>query len=217
MPTKIYAQNKRISGTIRPVLLETLGGEFTLLNGLATFVTVVDSINEWIGRVVAWLTLGCVITCFLVVVLRYGFSIGFPWLQELYVWQHAAVFMVGAGFTMLHGGHVSVDIAYSKFGPRTKAWVDILGTLLFLLPWMGVLAWTSSQFVLSSWKILERSSTADGMPGLYILKSTIWVFCAVISLQGIALIARRTLFLKGRDEHSPEKVVDPIRHTAVGA
>jgi len=55
------------------------------------------------------------------------------------------------------------------------------------------------------------------MPGLYILKSTIWVFCAVISLQGIALIARRTLFLKGRDEHSPEKVVDPIRHTAVGA
>jgi len=217
VPTKIYAQNKRISGTIRPVLLETLGGEFTLLNGLATFVTVVDSINEWIGRVVAWLTLGCVITCFLVVVLRYGFSIGFPWLQELYVWQHAAVFMVGAGFTMLHGGHVSVDIAYSKFGPRTKAWVDILGTLLFLLPWMGVLAWTSSQFVLSSWKILERSSTADGMPGLYILKSTIWVFCAVISLQGIALIARRTLFLKGRDEHSPEKVVDPIRHTAVGA
>ena len=217
MPTKIYAQNKRISGTIRPVLLETLGGEFTLLNGLATFVTVVDSINEWIGRVVAWLTLGCVITCFLVVVLRYGFSIGFPWLQELYVWQHAAVFMVGAGFTMLHGGHVSVDIAYSKFGPRTKAWVDILGTLLFLLPWMGVLAWTSSQFVLSSWKILERSSTADGMPGLYILKSTIWVFCAVISLQGIALIARRTLFLKGRDEHSPEKLVDPIRHTAVGA
>ena len=55
------------------------------------------------------------------------------------------------------------------------------------------------------------------MPGLYILKSTIWVFCAVISLQGIALIARRTLFLKGRDEHSPEKVIDPIRHAEVGA
>lgn len=217
MPTKFYAHDKRISGTIRPVLLETPGGEFTLLNGLATFVTVVDTINEWIGRAVAWLTLGCVVTCFLVVVLRYGFSIGFPWLQELYVWQHAAVFMVGAGFTMLHGGHVSVDIAYSKFGARTKAWVDILGTLLFLLPWMGVLAWTSSQFVLSSWEILEGSSTADGMPGLYILKSTIWVFCAVISLQGIALIARRTLFLKGHDEHSPEKVIDPIRHSEVGA
>jgi TRAP-type mannitol/chloroaromatic compound transport system permease small subunit len=145
--------------------------------------------------------------------LRYGFSIGFPWLQELYVWQHAVVFMVGAGFTMLHGGHVSVDIAYSRFGPRTKAWVDILGTLIFLLPWMAVLAWTSSQFVLSSWEILEKSSTADGMPGLYILKSTIWVFCAVVSLQGVALIARRTLFLNGHDEHSPDNISSLLHHT----
>jgi TRAP-type mannitol/chloroaromatic compound transport system permease small subunit len=184
-----------------------------LINGLAAFVKVVDTINECIGRAVAWLTLGCVVTCFLVVVLRYGFSIGFPWLQELYVWQHAVVFMVGAGFTMLHGGHVSVDIAYSRFGPRTKAWVDILGTLIFLLPWMAVLAWTSSQFVLSSWEILEKSSTADGMPGLYILKSTIWVFCAVVSLQGVALIARRTLFLNGHDEHSPDNISSLLHHT----
>lgn len=174
-----------------------------MLNGLTHFVTVIDSANEWIGRVVAWLTLGCVLTCFLVVVLRYGFSIGFPWLQELYVWQHAIVFMVGAGFTMLHGGHVSVDIAYSKFGPRTKAWVDILGTVFFLLPWMGVLAWTSAQFILSSWSILEPSSQADGMSGLFLLKSTIWVFCGVISLQGLALVARRILFLNGQAEHSP--------------
>ena len=187
-----------------------------MLNTLARFVMVIDSVNEWIGRAVAWLTLGCVLTCFLVVVLRYGFSIGFPWLQELYVWQHAVAFLVGAGFTMLHGGHVSVDIAYSKFGAQTKAWVDILGTLLFLFPWMGVLAWTSSQFVLSSWGILESSSQADGMPGLYLLKTTIWVFCAVISLQGLALIARRILFLKGRLEHSPTPPTPPIDAANMG-
>lgn len=174
-----------------------------MLNTLSDFVAAVDAANDWIGRVIAWLTLGCVLTCFTVVLLRYGFSVGFPWMQELYVWQHAAVFMVGAGYTMLHGGHVNVDIAYGRFSPRKKAWVDILGTVFFLLPWMAVLAWTSSQFVLSSWAILEPSSQSNGMPGLFLLKSVIWVFCAVVSLQGLALIARRILYLNGRAEHAP--------------
>lgn len=175
-----------------------------MLNSLEGFIAASDAVNEWIGRIVAWLTVGCVLTCFLVVLLRYGFSIGFPWMQELYVWQHAIVFMAGAGFTFLHRGHVNVDIAYTRFSPQTKAWIDILGTVLFLLPWMAVLAWTSSQFVLSSWQILEPSSQTNGMPGLFVLKSMIWVFCGVITLQGLALIARRTLFLAGREEHSPE-------------
>jgi TRAP-type mannitol/chloroaromatic compound transport system permease small subunit len=175
-----------------------------LLNGLEAFVAMADTVNEWVGRAVAWLTVGCVLTCFLVVVLRYGFAIGFPWMQELYVWQHAIVFMVGAGFTLLHRGHVNVDIAYTSFTPKTKAWVDILGTVFFLLPWMAVLAWTSSQFVLSSWVILEPSSQTDGMPGLFILKTMIWVFCSVVTLQGVALMARRTLYLAGREGHSPE-------------
>lgn len=174
---------------------------FTLLE---SFVELSDTINEWVGRSVAWLTLGCVFTCFLVVVLRYGFSVGFPWLQEFYVWQHAIVFMAGAGFTFLHRGHVNVDIAYTRFSPRTKAVVDIMGTLIFLLPWMAVLAWTSSQFILSSWHILEPSSQADGMPGLFILKTMIWIFCGLLTLQGLALIARRILFLSGQKTYSPD-------------
>lgn len=182
------------------------------MTALVRFIEIVDWLNEWIGRFMAWLTLGCVMTCFLVVVLRYGFSIGFPWMQELYVWQHAAVFMIGAGYTLLHGGHVSVDIAYSRFKAKTKAWVDIAGTLLFLLPWMAILAWTSSQFVLSSWSIREPSSQADGMPALYLLKTVIWVFCAVVTLQGLSLVARRVLFLSGQEEYSPGEPGQP-HHT----
>ena len=175
-----------------------------MLSWLEVFVKVADSINEWIGRTVAWLTLGCVLTCFCVVILRYGFSIGFPWMQEFYVWQHAAIFMAGAGFTFLHHGHVNVDIAYSRFSPQTKSWVDILGTVFFLIPWMVVLASTSSQFIMSSWDILERSSQANGMLGLFILKTMIWVFCGVVTVQGVALIARRTLHLAGHVQHSPD-------------
>jgi TRAP-type mannitol/chloroaromatic compound transport system permease small subunit len=164
---------------------------------LEGFVRIVDAINDWVGRTVAWLTLGCVLTCFAVVVLRYGFNLGFPWLQELYVWQHAAVFMAGAGYTFLHRGHVNVDILYGRLGERGKAWTDILGTLAFLFPWLAIVAVTSAPFVLSSWSIREPSSTADGMPAVYLLKSLLWVFCALLFLQGSALVVRRALFLAG--------------------
>jgi len=163
------------------------------------FVHAVDAINDWIGRTVAWLTLGCVLTCLAVVVLRYGFDLGYPWLQELYVWQHATVFMAGAGYTMLHRGHVNVDVLYGRLGPRGQAWVDILGTLLFLMPWLAVLATTAIPFVGASWSVREASSTANGMPALYALKSLLLVFCALLFLQGLALIARRGLFLAGHE------------------
>jgi TRAP-type mannitol/chloroaromatic compound transport system permease small subunit len=158
----------------------------------------VDAINEWVGRTVAWLTIGCVVTCFAVVVLRYAFDIGYPWMQELYVWQHAAVFMAGAGYTMLHRGHVNVDVVYGKLGARGQAWIDILGTLVLLFPWLAVIAVTAAPFVAESWRIREASSTADGMPGVFLLKSLLLAFCALLFLQGLALIARRGLYLAGR-------------------
>jgi TRAP-type mannitol/chloroaromatic compound transport system permease small subunit len=145
----------------------------------------------------AWLTLGSVVTCFAVVVLRYGFSVGWPWMQELYVWQHAIVFMLGAGYTLMHQGHVSVDIIYGRLPPRRRAWLDIIGTLVFLFPWLAVVAYTSASFILSSWAILEPSAQIDGMPAVFLLKTVLWLFCFVLFVQGLALIARRTLFLRG--------------------
>jgi len=169
------------------------------MNFIYRFIKGVDAANDWIGRSVAWLTLGCVLTCFAVVVLRYAFNVGFPWMQELYVWQHAAVFMAGAGYTLLHGGHVSVDVLYGRASPRRRAWIDIAGTLVFLFPWLAVVATASAPFVLSSWSIREGSGTAGGMPALYLLKSLLWIFCALLFVQGLALIARRGLFLAGQD------------------
>jgi TRAP-type mannitol/chloroaromatic compound transport system permease small subunit len=180
------------------------------VNALQRFVRGIDAINDWIGRTVAWLTLGCVATCFAVVVLRYAFNLGFPWLQELYVWQHAAVFMAGAGYTMLHRGHVNVDVMYGRLSPRGRAWIDILGTLVFLFPWLAVLAVTSAPFVTSSWSIREASNTANGMPAVYLLKSLLWVFCALLFAQGLALVARRGLFLAGHGlaDHDEDRVTD---------
>ena len=175
------------------------------MNLLKGFVRGIDAFNDWVGRTVAWLTLGCVLTCFAVVVLRYAFSIGFPWLQELYVWQHATVFMAGAGYTMLHGGHVHVDVLYGRLDDRRRAWIDIVGTLVFLFPWLAVVAVTSAPFVTSSWSIGEGAATADGMPAVYLLKSLLWVFCALLFLQGLALITRRSLYLAGHALPEPDR------------
>jgi TRAP-type mannitol/chloroaromatic compound transport system permease small subunit len=101
---------------------------------------------------------------------------------------------------MLHGGHVNVDVLYGRLNPRGKAWVDILGTLVFLFPWLAVVAITSAPFVISSWSIREASSTAGGLPAVFLLKSLLWVFCLVIFVQGLALIVRRGLFLAGHGD-----------------
>jgi TRAP-type mannitol/chloroaromatic compound transport system permease small subunit len=173
------------------------------MGALIAYVRGVDRINEFVGRAVAWLTLGTVATCFLVVVLRYGFSVGSICLQEAYVWQHATVFMVGAGYTFLHAGHVRVDIFYSRMSPRRKAWVDLGGTLVFLLPWLGVLVWFGLPFIELSWRIREGSSQAGGCPGFFLLKSVIMLFALLVAIQGVALAARSVLVLAGRDEFAP--------------
>ncbi len=170
-----------------------------MLKALERFVRSTDAINRVIGQAVAWLTLGCVLTCFTGVVLRYVFGIGYIWLQELYVWQHALVFMLGAGYTFLVHGHVSVDVVYSKLAARRKAWIDIIGTVVFLAPWLLVLAYTTAPLILTSWSIGEGSGQPGGLPAYYLLKSAIWVFSAVVGLQGLALVARRILFLRGHD------------------
>ncbi|MDX2100925.1 MAG: TRAP transporter small permease subunit [Alphaproteobacteria bacterium] len=167
------------------------------------FIRVVDTINDLVGKATAWLTIGTVLVCFAVVVFRYVFSLGFIWLQELYVWQHAVVFMMGAGYTLMKGGHVRVDIWFGGLGPRGRAWVEIFGTLVFLLPWMIVLAYTSIPFISQSWWLREVSPQANGLPGYFLLKSVIWAFCLLVSLQALASMARAILVLKGRTDMHP--------------
>jgi TRAP-type mannitol/chloroaromatic compound transport system permease small subunit len=170
------------------------------MNILATAVRFIDQLNEIIGRGIAWLTLAMVIIGFVVVVLRYVFSIGFVWLQESYVWLHGITFMVGAGYTLLHDGHVRVDIFYRTASIRKKALVDLFGSLVLLLPVL-VLVWVQAwPYVLDSWARFEESREAGGLPGLFLLKSVILVFCVTMGLQGLSLAGRSLLILVGRGD-----------------
>lgn len=185
----------------RPILLR---GPDADVSGLANFVKLIDRLNERVGQAIAWLTLLMVLITFAVAILRYVYSIGWVWLQESYVWLHGVVFMVGAGYTLLHNAHVRVDIFYRPAGARYKAIIDLFGSLLLLLPLIAVIVYVSYDYVLLSWAQAEQSREAGGLPALYLLKSVILLFCLLLGLQGFALAARSALTLTGHPEFQPE-------------
>ena len=151
---------------------------------------------DWSGRTVSWLTLLMVIVTFIVVVLRYVFDIGWIALQESVTYMHAMVFLVGASWAMQQEAHVRVDIFYSRFSPRTKAWIDLGGSLLMLLPVMIFVAWISWAYVIDSWGVFEGSREAGGLPAVFLLKSLILVMAVMLILQALVQIARSVQTLR---------------------
>jgi TRAP-type mannitol/chloroaromatic compound transport system permease small subunit len=172
------------------------------VQALRLFIKGADWINEWVGRGTAWLMLAMVLIAFVVVVLRYVFSLGWVWMQESFVWLHGAVFMLGAGYTLLHNGHVRVDIFYRGASNRFRAWVDLFGVICLLTPMTLVVLYYSEGFVTRSWARLESSGEAGGLPGLFLLKTVIPAFCVLVLLQGASLLARSLLVLCGDDRYA---------------
>lgn len=161
------------------------------------FSNTIDQISEWSGRLVAWLSLTMVLTTFLVVVLRYLFDLGSIALQEAITYMHASLFMLGAAYTLRHEGHVRVDIFYNRFGARGRAWVDLMGVLLLLLPVTLFITWVSWDYVASSWALHEGSREAGGLPGVFLLKSVIPLMALLLLLQGVAMGIRAVGVLRG--------------------
>lgn len=158
-----------------------------------------DRISVFLGKTSAWLTLLMVIVTFIVVVMRYVFDVGFIWLQESVVWMHAFVFMVGAAYTLQQEEHVRVDIFYRDMSPRRKAWIDIIGVVLFLLPLCFFLAWKAADFVAVSWQLEESSRESGGLPYplIPLLKTVLIVMPLTVALQGVALLMRSLAALRG--------------------
>lgn len=163
---------------------------------LQQLLACLDAIAEYTGRAVAWLTLAMMLITCLVVVLRYVFSINFIAIQESLTYLHALVFLLAMGFTLRRDGHVRVDILYRKFSPRRQAWVNAIGGLVLLLPLCGFILASSWGFTLASWRILESSGNADGIPAVFLLKSLIPLAALLLALQGLAEVLRALLTLQ---------------------
>lgn len=167
--------------------------------GLLRLATALESVSVAVGRSVALLTAVMVLVTAVVVLLRYLFGLGWIWLQESITWMHAAVFMLAAAYTLAREEHVRVDVFYREMSPRARAWVDLVGTLVLLLPVCVFLLWSGWGYVSASWGISEASQEAGGLPALYLLKSVLVAMPALLGLQGVALAARSAATLLRRE------------------
>ena len=165
------------------------------MSALAQLSKFIDRFNTFIGYLCAFFVFSMVIVVFTVVVLRYGFNIGFIWMQEVYVWLHSFVFMLGAGFTYLANEHVRIDVFYREASKKYKATVDLFGNIFLLLPFLYIIWNYSYPFVYRSFLMGEVSREAGGMPALYILKSAILWFCLVLFLQLVSNVIKSILTL----------------------
>lgn len=163
---------------------------------------VISWLNYVVGITVAWAVLLMVLLQFAVVLLRYVFGYNSIAMQESVIYAHASVFMLASAYALLVGGHVRVDIFYQNMSERAKAWVDLLGTTFFLVPFMLLILNFSWNYVEIAWRIQETSREASGLPYVYLLKSVIIGFAGLMLLQGIAVAGRAALVIAGLSDHT---------------
>ena len=157
---------------------------------LDKLVCVAETISHHVGRLVAWLTLIMMLLTCLIVLLRYGFDISSIAMQESVLYMHALVFMLGAAYTLKDDEHVRVDVFYRGFSPTKKAWVNVIGGILFLLPFTFYTAYLSVNYVTASWRVLETSADPGGLPFVYLLKTLIPIMMVSLIIQGLADIVK---------------------------
>jgi TRAP-type mannitol/chloroaromatic compound transport system permease small subunit len=158
----------------------------------------IDRLNTAIGRAVAWLALVIVLLQFALVVARYLLGFGSIWLTETVVYANAALFLLAAAWTLRVGGHVRVDVFYAQASARTKALIDLFGSLLLLLPFAFTLFLLSAPYAARSWAILERSQESSGLPLVFLLKTLIPAFAVLMVLQGVSQAIRAAAALGRR-------------------
>jgi len=169
------------------------------VNALKATARAIDTFSDFVGRWVAWLAVIMVLVQFTVVVLRYVFGIGLILMQESVVYLHGILFMLGAGYTLLRGGHVRVDIFYQPAAPRSKALIDLAGSLLFLLPVCALITIYSWPYIANAWAVYEGSKETSGIQAVFLLKSIILAFTFLLGLQGVSMALHAMLVLRGME------------------
>jgi len=151
-------------------------------------VTWIDTIIKQIGRAVSWLNIVLIILICIDVMLRYIFNYSKNWMVELEWHFFAIIFLLGSSYALQSDSHVRVDVFYQQFSEKTKSLINLLGTLLFLLPWCYVIIKTATQITLNSWYIKEGSAQPGGLPARYVIKSMIIIGFVLLALQGLSMI-----------------------------
>ncbi|WP_353570512.1 TRAP transporter small permease subunit [Candidatus Albibeggiatoa sp. nov. BB20] len=166
-------------------------------------ITSINALNEWVGRMTAWLVLLMVLVIVYDVMMRRFFSIGSVQLQELQWHLFALTFLLGAAYTFKYDEHVRVDIFYQsiKISDAGRAWINLFGNLLFLIPFCILVIYTSYPFISASFFQMESSPDPGGLPYRFLLKSAIPLCFFLLLLQAIANILSNILVISGYSKH----------------
>ena len=168
---------------------------------LVLLARVIDGINGFIGRAMGWVALLMVAIGVINVVGRYfgamlGMSLTGNAMLEAQTYAYSAVFLLAAAYVLRRNGHIRVDIIYAGLSQRTKAWIDIVGVLLFLIPFCIFALYFSVDYVARSWRVLESSPNPGGLPR-YPIKTVILVGFSMLLAQGVSELIKRIAWLRG--------------------
>lgn len=178
------------------------------MNLLLKIAQGINQINLRVGQLISWLTLVLVALVITVVLSRYLLGVGSIAIQESVSYVHAMIFMLGLAFTLQRGGHVRVDIFYREFSPSRQAIVNLIGAVVFLMPFCGLILLASWDYVMASWSIRETSSETGGIAAVYLLKTLMIIMPVTLVLQGIAQVIESIAVLKKANSEESSKVAD---------
>lgn len=157
---------------------------------MKTIIDRIETINKALGLAASWCALAMMLFQMISVLLRYVFSYGLITFQEAVVYCHAALFMLGAAYVLQLNEHVRVDVIYASLGKAARRRIDIIALLVFVVPVAVVIGWFGLPYVARSWATLEGSRQSGGIPAIFVLKTTIFVFALSVGLQAICTATR---------------------------
>jgi TRAP-type mannitol/chloroaromatic compound transport system permease small subunit len=170
---------------------------------LTRYARAVERMNDGIGVALRWLALAMVLMGAYNAVARYltrwaGVSLSSNALNELQWYAFSLIFLLGAAYGLRHDVHVRVDVLFNRLSERGRAWVDIVGTVFFLIPFSVLMLWVSWPMVRASWAVRETSPDPGGL-SRYPIKAVILICFLLLLLQGLAHLVRQVEILRRRD------------------
>jgi len=174
------------------------------VNALLGLSRLIDALNERVGRSAMWLLLVAVLISTINAIVRKAFNWSSNGLLEIQWYLFAGAFLLGASYTLLHNEHVRIDVVAGKFSKRTQTWIEVIGTVLFLLPFSLMVLWTSTPWFFRSFASQEMSVNAGGLI-LWPAKILVPLGFLLLTLQGISELVKRLAFLQGLIPDPTEK------------
>jgi len=174
------------------------------MNAWLGLARAIDRVNETVGRAVVWLVLAATLVSAANAAARYGFNLSSNAWLEIQWYLFGAIFLLAAGYTLKHNGHVRIDVLYGRLTPRAQAWIDLVGTLGALLPLCAFMVWLSWPGFVESWRSQETSPDAGGLVR-WPVRLLIPLGFALLGLQGVSEAVKRVAFLRGALRLKPEK------------